>query len=44
MNDEIITYRQYESERDLSDMMDLIQRDLSEPYNIYIFRYFLHNW
>jgi len=24
--------------------MKLIQKDLSEPYSIYTYRYFIHNW
>ncbi|KAJ3182160.1 N-alpha-acetyltransferase 30 [Gaertneriomyces sp. JEL0708] len=35
---------QYESERQLPDIIGLIQNDLSEPYSIYTYRYFIHNW
>nr|CAG4644003.1 EOG090X07BN [Lepidurus arcticus] len=28
----------------MHDIMRLIQRDLSEPYSIYTYRYFIHNW
>lgn len=28
----------------IRQIMDLIQRDLSEPYTIYTYRYFLHQW
>ena len=24
--------------------MDVVQVDFSEPYNIYTYRYFIHNW
>ncbi|CAM9173358.1 unnamed protein product [Ectocarpus sp. 4 AP-2014] len=34
----------YEDERQLSDIMALVDRDLSEPYSIFTYRYFLHNW
>lgn len=34
----------YEDERQLSDIMSLVDRDLSEPYSIFTYRYFLHNW
>jgi hypothetical protein len=34
----------YESERQMPDIMGLIQKDLSEPYSIYTYRYFIHNW
>nr|CAG4651870.1 EOG090X07BN [Triops cancriformis] len=42
--DQPIRYLQYESERQMHDIMRLIQRDLSEPYSIYTYRYFIHNW
>lgn len=34
----------YESELQMPDIMRLIQKDLSEPYSIYTYRYFIHNW
>ncbi|KAG9324457.1 hypothetical protein KVV02_006601 [Mortierella alpina] len=39
-----IEYVRYESEHQLSGMMSLIENDLSEPYSIYTYRYFLHQW
>uniref|UniRef100_A0A182PK53 N-terminal methionine N(alpha)-acetyltransferase NatC n=1 Tax=Anopheles epiroticus TaxID=199890 RepID=A0A182PK53_9DIPT len=39
-----ISYRVYESERQMPAIMALIQKDLSEPYSIYTYRYFIHNW
>lgn len=39
-----ITYRQYVGESDLPQIMALVQNELSEPYVIYTFRYFLHQW
>lgn len=39
-----ITYVSYESELQMPDIMRLIQKDLSEPYSIYTYRYFIHNW
>lgn len=39
-----ITYKVYESEVELPSIMKLIQKDLSEPYSIYTYRYFIHNW
>jgi peptide alpha-N-acetyltransferase len=39
-----ITYRQYDGESDLPHIMALVQNELSEPYVIYTFRYFLHQW
>ncbi|KFM77748.1 N-alpha-acetyltransferase 30, partial [Stegodyphus mimosarum] len=43
-NDVSITYLGYESESQMPDIMRLIQKDLSEPYSIYTYRYFIHNW
>ncbi|CAH2090357.1 unnamed protein product [Euphydryas editha] len=40
-NIEIISY---ESELQMPEIMRLIQKDLSEPYSIYTYRYFIHNW
>jgi peptide alpha-N-acetyltransferase len=39
-----IEYIGYESEHQLSEMISLIENDLSEPYSIYTYRYFLHQW
>lgn len=39
-----ITYRSYAGESDLPDIMNLVQYELSEPYVIYTYRYFLHEW
>lgn len=39
-----IMYRQYIGESDLPHVMALVQNELSEPYVIYTFRYFLHQW
>jgi peptide alpha-N-acetyltransferase len=39
-----VIYRQYTGEADLQYIMDLVQSELSEPYVIYTFRYFLHQW
>ncbi|KAF8622808.1 hypothetical protein AX15_006734 [Amanita polypyramis BW_CC] len=39
-----IVYRQYAGESDLPHIMALVQSELSEPYVIYTFRYFLHQW
>lgn len=40
----VIEYKEYESELQMPDIMQLIQKDLSEPYSIYTYRYFIHNW
>jgi len=39
-----VTYVVYESELNMPDIIRLIQKDLSEPYSIYTYRYFIHNW
>jgi peptide alpha-N-acetyltransferase len=39
-----IRYRQYLGEADLPHIMALVQNELSEPYVVYTFRYFLHQW
>lgn len=39
-----IIYRKYMGEPDLPHIMELVQSELSEPYVIYTFRYFLHYW
>lgn len=39
-----VTYVVYESEKQMPDIMRLITKDLSEPYSIYTYRYFIHNW
>jgi peptide alpha-N-acetyltransferase len=39
-----IRYVSYESESQMPGIMRLIQKDLSEPYSIYTYRYFIHNW
>lgn len=39
-----ILYVVYESEEQMPDIIRLITKDLSEPYSIYTYRYFIHNW
>lgn len=34
----------YKDETQINYIMRLITKDLSEPYSIYTYRYFLHNW
>lgn len=38
------SYVSYESELQMEAIMALITKDLSEPYSIYTYRYFIHNW
>ncbi|EFO23980.2 hypothetical protein LOAG_04503 [Loa loa] len=35
---------EYENEYQMADIMRLITNVLSEPYSIYTYRYFIHNW
>ncbi|VDO22716.1 unnamed protein product [Haemonchus placei] len=34
----------FKDETQIGDIMRLITKDLSEPYSIYTYRYFIHNW
>ena len=34
----------FQDESDLPTVMYLIDNELSEPYSIFTYRYFLHNW
>lgn len=43
-NETNIEYLEYENELQMPDIIRLIQKDLSEPYSIYTYRYFIHNW
>jgi len=39
-----IEFERYTSELQMPAIIKLIQADLSEPYSIYTYRYFIHNW
>lgn len=39
-----ITYRTYSGEHELPHIISLVQNELSEPYVVYTYRYFLHQW
>ena len=39
-----IEYRIYTDESMLDDIQKLVAKDLSEPYSIFTYRYFLHKW
>lgn len=43
-DDTPVQFMQYESELQMPMIMKIIQKDLSEPYSIYTYRYFIHNW
>jgi len=44
VEEDIIEYVGYKTELQMPDIMRLIQKDLSEPYSVYTYRYFIHNW
>jgi N-alpha-acetyltransferase 30 len=44
MVDAPITYEVYQNEESLPAIMAIVDRDLSEPYNVFTYRYFLNNW
>jgi len=39
-----IEFRCFKSEEDLLTVIALIEKELSEPYPIYTYRYFVHKW
>ena len=39
-----ITYKDYQDECMLPSIQKLVAKDLSEPYSIFTYRYFLHQW
>ena len=44
INTEPVEFMQYSGERHLQSMIDLISLDLSEPYSVFTYRYFINNW
>lgn len=39
-----VTYRKYAGEEDLDDVIRLVDSELSEPYSVFTYRYFLNQW
>eukprot|EP01083_Nonionella_stella_P073094 197399_1 len=39
-----ITFKKYDGEHELHSIQELIDKDLSEPYSVFTYRYFLNNW
>ena len=39
-----VTWRTFRDEADLAQIMKMMTRDLSEPYPIYTYRYFVHQF
>lgn len=44
VNEVKISIKEYVNELQMPDLIRVIQKDLSEPYSIYTYRYFIHNW
>src|ERR1700722_465196 len=41
---DLVVYRQEDEDKFLEPIRELITKDLSEPYSIYVYRYFLFQW
>ena len=39
-----VQYEQYKDESQLEEIVELVSKDLSEPYSIFTYRYFINNW
>ncbi|KAF1792768.1 Acyl-CoA N-acyltransferase [Phytophthora cactorum] len=39
-----VVFSTYQGEKQLAELVKLIDKDLSEPYSIFTYRYFLYNW
>jgi len=39
-----VRYDTYTDESQLSAIVKLMEKDLSEPYSIFTYRYFINNW
>uniref|UniRef100_A0A5S6QQV7 N-acetyltransferase domain-containing protein n=1 Tax=Trichuris muris TaxID=70415 RepID=A0A5S6QQV7_TRIMR len=44
LREQNIRLESYSGEHQLPDIMRLVSRDLSEPYSVYTYRYFVRNW
>lgn len=42
--EDIVSIEQFKDESQLESIMRIIADELSEPYSIYTYRYFIHNW
>ena len=42
--DDELNYSTYESETSLRSIMELVEKDLSEPYSVFTYRYFVNRW
>lgn len=39
-----VEYSTWKDETELHEIMQLIEKDLSEPYSIFTYRYFIRTW
>mmetsp|Transcript_71822 Transcript_71822/g.163006 ORF Transcript_71822/g.163006 Transcript_71822/m.163006 type:complete len:240 (-) Transcript_71822:128-847(-) len=39
-----VSFVPYKDENDMRSIVELIEKDLSEPYSIFTYRYFINNW
>jgi hypothetical protein len=39
-----IKFKTYEKEEELNEIIKLVENELSEPYSIFTYRYFLQKW
>lgn len=39
-----VEFLSYKDEEMLADIQRLVSADLSEPYSVYLYRFFIHNW
>ena len=39
-----VEYSTYTDESQLQEIIDLVSGDLSEPYSVFTYRYFINNW
>ena len=44
IEDDEVCFRCFESEKDLQTVVDMMVEQLSEPYPIYTYRYFVQKW
>jgi peptide alpha-N-acetyltransferase len=44
MSEETLRFSTYECEESLPEIMALVQKDLSEPYSVFTYRYFVNRW
>ena len=42
--EEGVTYKTFDEEEEMAAIVALIDKDLSEPYSVLTYRYFVYNW